>query len=195
MAMSSNGNLSAWNPLTQQQVFRQLLHAFSYPGTVATLAAVPDNAFIGVLAALLDSSVTLADPDQLVAPALLPALEVRSSAPELANFVVAGGGKAPGFTPALGTLESPELGATLILKVERIGEGDILHVSGPGCEGETGLPVRGLAAAWLDARSAWNAGFPMGVDLILVDECRIAALPRTTVIAGIAGKGNRTWAM
>ena len=179
--MTEPMTLDAWQPLTQGAVFRQLLQAFSYPGRVATVAE-KDSALAHVLATLIDTEVTLADPHQLVEPRLLALLEARPAEPELAQFVVACADSAPRFTPALGTLEAPEQGATLVLCVERLGEGQALSVSGPGVDGTLTLRVQGLNPAWLAARATWSAHFPLGVDIILVDRERIAALPRTSCV-------------
>lgn len=182
-----SSTLQPWQSLTQQTVFRQLMRAFSYPGRVEFLHdARPDDssggALLLVLATLLDAEVTMADPDCLLAPRLLALLAARQRPAELAQFVIARADRAPEFTPALGSLESPEQGATLILRVGFLGEGSALHLSGPGVNGTTSLQVRGLDPGWLAARSNWNAGFPCGVDLILTDGQRLVALPRTTRI-------------
>ncbi|HCW91511.1 MAG TPA: carbon-phosphorus lyase subunit PhnH, partial [Marinobacter sp.] len=42
----------------------------------------------------------------------------------------------------------------------------------------------GLTSQWLAERARWNRNFPMGVDLILVDDTQVVALPRTTRIRG-----------
>lgn len=184
-------NLDAWLPQMQQAVFRHLLHAFSYPGHVAPMPAGDNGARLLVLAALLDSGATLADPDALIDPHVHPLLEARSGTASQARFVVARGDLAPRFTPAVGTLASPEHGATIVLCVEHIGDGDMLHLSGPGCDGVVPLRVQGLDPGWLSSRAQWNAGFPMGVDMILVDACQMAALPRTTRIErSAAGRHN-----
>lgn len=182
-----NPALQAWQPPAQQAAFRRLMRAFSCPGRIETLCddAGRDprgGALLRVLATLVDAEVSLADPDGLLDAQLLTLLEARMRAAEQAQFVVARADRAPQFAPALGSLESPEQGATLILLVERLGEGGALHLSGPGVDGSTSLPVRGLDPGWLAARANWNAGFPLGVDLILVDAQHVAALPRTTRI-------------
>ena len=185
--VQTSAALEAWQPLVQQGIFRHLMRAFSYPGRVEALCdtahdSMHTGALACVLATLLDAEVTLADPDGLLAPHMLPLLEARTCLADLAQFVVARADRAPQFSPALGSLESPEHGATLILIVERLGEGSTLHLSGPGVDGTTSLQVRGLDPGWLTARSRWNAGFPLGVDWILVDAQRMVALPRTTRI-------------
>jgi alpha-D-ribose 1-methylphosphonate 5-triphosphate synthase subunit PhnH len=179
--------LKPWQPLAQQAVFRQLMRAFSYPGKVEVLCQnahdTQDAALPHVLATLLDAEVTLADPDNLLDADLLTLLEARVLVAERAQFIVARADRAPQFTPMLGSLESPEQGATVILRVACVGEGSTLHLSGPGVNGSANLQVRGLDPKWLAARSSWNAGFPLGVDMILVDGQRAVALPRTTRIS------------
>jgi alpha-D-ribose 1-methylphosphonate 5-triphosphate synthase subunit PhnH len=169
-----------FQPLTQQQVFRQLMGCFAYPGRVAEIGA---DALRALLATLLDGEVSLADPDGLVAAADWSKLETRASSPEAADFVVAAGAKAPAFAPRLGTLESPEKSATLLLRVNALGGGDRYRLSGPGVSHEATLAIDGLDARWVKTRAAWVAAFPLGVDLILVDRTRAAALPRTTRLA------------
>lgn len=176
-----------WQAATQQRVFRQLLNTFAYPGRIETLDVIERHserdkteALLFVLAVLLDSAVTLADPNELVSEDDWRRLEVRRETPEGAHFVVAKGSTVPAFNPTLGSLESPEQGATVILAVERIGEGESLWLSGPGiAEQRMALRVTGLNPAWLVERERWNIGFPMGVDLVLVDATGVAALPRT----------------
>lgn len=193
--MNDAATLFALQPLAQQAVFRQLMRAFSYPGRLQDLdiggGAAPGSALRHVLAALVDGEVTLADPDGLLDADTLTLLEARRASPETAHFVVADGAEAPRFTPSLGTLESPERGATVVLAVADLGNGDdALHLTGPGVDGTATLRVRGLDPAWLAARSDWNAGFPLGVDLILVDARRVAALPRTTRTGATAFEGE-----
>lgn len=183
------GILNAWQALEQQKTFRKLMRAFSYPGTIEVIAEAPetdliqDAALLRTLATVLDATTTIADPDSLLTPDRLSLLESPVVAVSEAQFVLAAADRAPRFAPALGTLESPEKGATLVLRVSRLGEGDVLSLSGPGIDGAAELRISGLDPDWLRARSEWNAGFPLGVDWILVDESRALTLPRTTRIA------------
>ena len=173
----------AWEPWTQQQVFRQLLDAFSYPGRIAFL---PDrktsSALSLVLAALVDHAVSLADPQDLLDTDHWRRLGAQRQAAEQAHFVVARGDLAPAFVPAIGTLESPEQGATILLQVAHLGKGVPLQLSGPGIDGSAHLLVTGLHGEWLQQHAAWNTAFPLGVDLVLFDTTGVAALPRTTRI-------------
>lgn len=168
-----------WSPLTQQRVFRRLMEAFAYPGRIRVLCKEGcDDALRAVLATLADAGTGLADPAGLLAADDWRRLAARRVPPEHAAFVVLRGDAVADFQPALGTLESPEGGATLVLRVATLGQGSRLRLNGPGIDGESVLEVTGLNAAWLRRREAWNSGFPMGVDLLLVDDRHVAALPR-----------------
>ncbi len=191
--MSEPSLLQHWQPMRQQTVFRHLLDVFSYPGRIAQLDAGPDGALCALLATLVDTGVTLADPDTLLDASAMTLLASSEAPPDEARFVLARGAQAPTFAPFPGTLGSPETGATLVLLVERLGAGSTIRLQGPGCDGEVHLPVRGLHPAWLEARAQWNGAFPLGFDVILVDGLRIAALPRTCDVV-VDGEGG-TWAM
>jgi alpha-D-ribose 1-methylphosphonate 5-triphosphate synthase subunit PhnH len=96
---------------------------------------------------------------------------------------VADGHRAPDFQPMLGSLESPEFGATVLVKIDCVGEGALtLELAGPGVDGRRTLCLAGLHPDWLTRRADWVGGFPLGVDLLLSDATRIVALPRTTRI-------------
>jgi len=68
--------------------------------------------------------------------------------------------------------------------LDSLTDGTPLTLTGPGIAAQAGLSPSGLAPAWLDARARWCADFPMGVDLVLADQTRLAVLPRTTKIKG-----------
>ncbi len=184
-----------WQPLTQQRAFRALMRAFAYPGRPAALADSGTTALTAVLATLLDGEASLADPHEKMDAADWPRLEARRAAPEAADFIVLDGRRAPDFAPRLGTLESPEKGATLIVQVAALGAGDgvdkALSLTGPGIADTAQLAVTGLNPAWLAARRDWCAAFPLGVDFILVDAQQAVCLPRTTRIQ----EREQSWAM
>lgn len=170
-----------WQPHTQQQAYRQLMQAFANPGQIETLS---DDALLLTLATLLDGATSLADVHGLISALDHTRLETVNATPETAHFVLADGAQAPAFTPSLGTLESPEGGATLLLAIESVSQGKSYTLSGPGVDGVRNIKVQGLNPAWLDARESWNAAFPMGVDIVLLAGSQVLALPRTTSIKG-----------
>jgi alpha-D-ribose 1-methylphosphonate 5-triphosphate synthase subunit PhnH len=177
---------SFWQPQMQQQLFRSLLDAFSYPGRIATCADHGAPAWLSILAALVDGETTLADPQKMLDEAWWPKLEARCATPEQAAFIVLDGSRAPGFLPNLGTLEAPEAGATLLLRVDSLhgdASGELnLRLNGPGIRQQVACGVSGLHPAWIVARNAWIENFPLGIEMVLCDERHFVALPRTTRI-------------
>ncbi|WP_439672716.1 phosphonate C-P lyase system protein PhnH [Cupriavidus necator] len=183
------------NPVDDaQQVFRAALQAFAHPGRLQTLpvASGLPGGLSPALAALL---LTLADPDTPVwLPAGVPAaarafLRFHCGCPltddvGTAAFVCVPAGYA---VPALadcaqGDPAFPDRSATLLVEVASLAEGDTLTLRGPGIETTQVLRVAGLPA---DFRAGWranNAGFPLGVDLLLASCDRFCALTRTTLV-------------
>jgi alpha-D-ribose 1-methylphosphonate 5-triphosphate synthase subunit PhnH len=175
--------LLAWQPAHQQRVFRCLMNAFAYPGRVQALPGVPGQALRSVLATLVDGACCLADAHQLLSEDDRRRLGAQPCVLEQADFIVARGTQPLAHTPRLGTLEDPEQGATIVLTVAALGTGAVLTLQGPGIADAQTLRVSGVDPTWWTQRGAWNAHFPMGVDVILVSAEAVAALPRTTRIS------------
>jgi len=174
-----------WLPEAQQRHFRLLLDAMARPGTCHAISNKPEEGplVLSVLASLLDAEVSLADPHRLLRSDDWPKLQAASVAVEQADYVVCSGARVPDFTPSLGTLTEPERSATLILVVGQLGRGTSrLTLSGPGIANTATLQIDGLEPQWLDMREDWVSSFPLGVDLILLDEHQVTALPRTTKV-------------
>lgn len=105
-------------------------------------------------------------------------------APEDARFALVG---SPRLLPEiadfdLGDDAFPERSATLILQTEGLADGGGLRLTGPGIETEHRLTVAGLPATFWKERARSQALFPRGIDLIMTDGERLAALPRTTLV-------------
>ncbi|ARU31842.1 phosphonate C-P lyase system protein PhnH [Sulfuriferula sp. AH1] len=175
-----------WQPMLQQQVFRGLLDGFSYPGRIVACADSETTACLAILIALIDGETTLADPQQCLNSALWAKLETRPCIPEKAAFILLDGTQSADLNPCIGTLETPETGATILLRVGALhpdSSGNLrLQLSGPGIETITSISVDGLHPAWITARQEWVSAFPLGVDLLLCDEHHFVAIPRTTQI-------------
>jgi alpha-D-ribose 1-methylphosphonate 5-triphosphate synthase subunit PhnH len=172
-----------WQAETQQQNYRVLLEAMSRPGSRQALQGVNESSrtVVAVLATLLDGSVSLSDPQGLLSEADRTMLQTTQAGPEQADYLLCSGQQAPGFEPKLGTLPSPECSATLVVEVTSLSDGDLrLNLSGPGIREKRACAITGLDPDWLARREAWVCGFPLGVDLILVDKHQVMALPRTT---------------
>ncbi len=171
-----------WSALTQQQAFRRLLNAFSYPGRIVTLDRPAVHALPIVLATLLDPAATLADPCDVVCRQDRQRLGARSVDANRAQFVVMPGSRLPDFEPSLGVLESPEQGATLLLVADTLTDGRGLCLNGPGIRNSNTLHVHGVNDQWWKLREGWNSCFPLGVDVVLVCTNSLAAIPRTIQI-------------
>ncbi|MEO0683166.1 MAG: phosphonate C-P lyase system protein PhnH [Pseudomonadota bacterium] len=178
-------------PRDAARAFRAILDAMARPGVVTrTTGAAPPAPFGAAMGA---AALTLADPD---APVWLAedwaGAELRGwigfhcGAPILADPGAAmfafgpAGALAPADRFALGTPENPHLSATLICGVSGF-EGPGLRLSGPGVDGAAHLPLSdGDRAAVLALLAPQRGLFPLGRDLILCADDRIAAIPRST---------------
>ncbi len=178
-----------WQDDVQQQIFRQLLSCMSLPGTIADLSLYlgESNALMGVLATLLDNTVTLHDIHELVSQRDRRFLNSLTAPLPEARFIVADGAIAPdaNFSPHLGTLASPELGATIVLQGRQLGNGELtLSLTGPGISSaqENKVALNGFHEDWFSRRQEWVSAFPLGIDLILVNATQVMIIPRTTQI-------------
>jgi len=180
-----------WQEAVQQNVFRKLIHCTSLPGTIANLSDVlgEQTALTAILATLLDNTTTLHDVNRLVSERDRRMLDAPTAPLAEAHFIVADAAIAPEpeFRLHLGTLASPELGATLILQGRMLGIGQLtLKLTGPGISDQRTVALTGFDRAWFDRRAEWVALFPFGVDLVLVAGAKVMVLPRTTRIEMIA---------
>jgi alpha-D-ribose 1-methylphosphonate 5-triphosphate synthase subunit PhnH len=176
-----------WRFENHQALFRLILDATARPGQCADLSPHLGGAHatLGVLATFCDNTQTLADLTGNLTDSDWRFLDVARAPAEQAAFILAHGSALPAFQPRLGTLDAPEGGATLIVKVAGLTGGTALALTGPGIKDTTNLHVTGLAPGWLAARARWCADFPMGCDMVLADETRVAILPRTTKITEV----------
>lgn len=184
-----------------QQVFRAVLEAMSRPGRVQVLPAdvlamleppSPERGQIAVLLALLDAETSVwLDPHASVHGAVQylrfhTGVRVVDDAASAAFAVTRAtpASAALWATLADGSDETPQAGATLIIEVPSLEAGPALVLRGPGIESAQSLRAGGLDDAFWAARTALAPRFPRGIDLILTCGDRIAALPRSTRVAG-----------
>jgi alpha-D-ribose 1-methylphosphonate 5-triphosphate synthase subunit PhnH len=88
---------------------------------------------------------------------------------------------------SFGSSEYPDRSTTLILQVESLGEGRAFELQGPGIDGTAKLQAK-IQPRDLFERLAVNATlFPRGIDVVLVHEDSIVAIPRTTRLVAQGG--------
>jgi alpha-D-ribose 1-methylphosphonate 5-triphosphate synthase subunit PhnH len=180
--------------LSAQSTFRSVMDAMARPGSVhciASASGMPPGMMRGTAAialTLFDHDTPLwLDPRMSEAPEVEKWLKFHTSAPivsdpSIASFALIGNAAE---LPALdqfsfGTNEYPDRSTTLILQVESLREGLAFELGGPGIDGTTVLQAT-IEPLDLFARLAINATlFPRGIDVVLVADDAVVAIPRTT---------------
>jgi alpha-D-ribose 1-methylphosphonate 5-triphosphate synthase subunit PhnH len=176
-----------------QRCYRTLLDAMAHPGTIVSMPdGLPDAPPLGPVATAI--ALTLCDADT---PVWLDAATADAAgylafhcgapfaaSPREALFAFAADLTTlpPPDAFALGTAEFPERATTLVLAVGALAEGAGVLLRGPGIRGERRLGAAGLPSRFWAERAALGELFPRGIDLVLVGEAALAAVPRSTQI-------------
>jgi alpha-D-ribose 1-methylphosphonate 5-triphosphate synthase subunit PhnH len=180
--------------LSAQSTFRSVMDAMARPGSVQRIEAVagtPASMMRGTAAIAL----TLFDHDTPIwldarmsqTSAVAKWLKFHTSAPVITDSSIASFAliDAARDLPALerfsfGSNEYPDRSTTLILQVESLTRGPSLELMGPGIDGTTVLQAA-IQPPDLFERLAINQTlFPRGIDVVLVHDDAIVAIPRTT---------------
>jgi alpha-D-ribose 1-methylphosphonate 5-triphosphate synthase subunit PhnH len=183
--------------LSAQSTFRSVMDAMARPGSVQRIvssAGTPAALMRGTAAIALtlfdhDTPVWL-DPLLTATSDVTNWLKFHTGAPVIADssicsFALVGDAKT---LPALdrfsfGTNEYPDRSTTLILQVESLMQGLSIELRGPGIDG-TAVLQAAIQPPDLFERLAINAVlFPRGIDMVLVHDDSIVAIPRTTRFA------------
>lgn len=180
--------------LSAQSTFRSVMDAMAHPGSVQRIvsAAGTPSAMARATAAI---ALTLFDHDTPVwldaamsaTPEVAMWLKFHTGAPLVTDSSVAGFALVgdPQTLPALdrfafGSNEYPDRSTTLILQVESLTGGPLAELQGPGIDGSAALRAS-IQPRDLFERLAINATlFPRGIDVVLVHDDCIVAIPRTT---------------
>ena len=180
--------------LSAQSTFRSVMDAMARPGSIrriASTAGTPAAMMRGTAAIALtlfdhDTPVWL-DGRMSATADVAKWLKFHTSAPvvtdsSIASFALVGD---PENLPALdrfafGSNEYPDRSTTLILQVESLRHGPVVELQGPGIDGMAELRAS-LQPRDLFERLAINTTlFPRGIDVVLVHDDSIVAIPRTT---------------
>ena len=178
-----------------QCIYRLTLDSMARPGKLNSLPILQVNppsalsrSAAAVTLTLLDSETgfCMLPSEQTMIDYLVLNTGAVPSPLTVAEFIVVlGGEKWPELSNVCcGTLISPEKGATLIIMVDRLatdGNGIKLTLQGPGIKGEAVLCISGLNQETLEAIANLNQEYPLGVDVIYVDDAgNIACIPRSS---------------
>jgi alpha-D-ribose 1-methylphosphonate 5-triphosphate synthase subunit PhnH len=183
--------------LSAQSTFRSVMDAMARPGSVQEVQAavgtpwplMPGTAAIALTLFDHDTPIWL-DRRMSEKPEVANWLKFHSGAPVVTDpaasgfAVVVDGGALPDLDRfSFGTPEYPDRSTTLILQVESLTEGCEYELRGPGINGAVVLRAR-IEPSNLFERLAVNAAlFPCGIDVVLVCDDEIVAIPRTTRLA------------
>jgi alpha-D-ribose 1-methylphosphonate 5-triphosphate synthase subunit PhnH len=193
-----------------QQVYRTILETLSRPGSIHQLSEniesieTPSSiskAAVAIAVTLLDGEVGFAvemDGQELLTDTIRRLTYSKAVDYTTADYLFLDGDvdsvvmESVEAKVKIGTLSSPELAATLFLRVkgctsDRQGSASIgLKLKGPGIQETTVFYVEGFDPFWLEVRRRLNAEYPLGIDMVLyTDQGMIAALPRTTQVEGV----------
>ena len=187
--------------LSAQSTFRSVMDAMARPGSVQRIEAAtgtPAAMMRGTAAVALtlfdhDTPIWL-DPTMSETSEVAKWLKFHTSAPviqdsSICHFAVIGD---PAALPDLdrfsfGSNEYPDRSSTLILQVESLTQGPAFELRGPGIKGVAILQAT-LQPSDLFERLAINAAlFPRGIDVVLVHDDSIVAIPRSTRLVAKGG--------
>ena len=184
-----------------QSTFRSVMDAMARPGSVARIVAAtgtPHPMMRGTAAialTLFDHDTPLwLDPPMCETSEVTKWLKFHTSAPVIADssicsFALIGdAGALPDLDRfSFGSNEYPDRSTTLILQVESLTQGPSFELSGPGIDGTATLQAA-IQPSDLFERLAINAAlFPRGIDVVLVSDDCLVAIPRTTRLVAKGG--------
>ena len=187
--------------LSAQSTFRSVMDAMARPGSVQRITAAagaPAPMMRGTAAialTLFDHDTPLwLDPRISGTPHVTKWLKFHTGAPVIADssicsFALIGDACAlPGFDRfAFGSNEYPDRSTTLILQVESLTQGPTLELRGPGIDGSAVLQATIRPTDLFERLAINQALFPRGIDVVLVRDDTIVAIPRTTRVAARGG--------
>jgi alpha-D-ribose 1-methylphosphonate 5-triphosphate synthase subunit PhnH len=186
--------------LSAQSTFRSVMEAMARPGSrqrISAAAGVPKPMMRGTAAIALtlfdhDTPVWL-DGAMSATPDVAKWLKFHTSAPVIADssvcsFAVIGDARhlPPLDRFALGSSEYPDRSTTLILQVDSLSAGPAWELTGPGINGAAVLQAT-IGANLFEQLAINEALFPRGIDVVLVHDDGIVAIPRTTRLAAHGG--------
>ena len=187
--------------LSAQSTFRSVMDAMARPGVVQRIVATSGmpapmmRATTSIALTLFDHDTPIwLDPRMSETSEVTKWLKFHTSAPVIADssicsFALIGDPNGlPGLDRfAFGSNEYPDRSTTLILPVGSLAQGPVFELRGPGIDGTATLQAP-IQPADLFERLAINAAlFPRGIDVMLVADDAVVAIPRTTRLVAKGG--------
>ena len=184
-----------------QDTFRAVMDAMARPGSVqriATDAGTPAPMMRGTAAIALtlfdhDTSLWL-DSSMSATPEVSRWIKFHTSAPLISDASMSAFaliGNAVALPPldcfSFGTTEYPDRSTTLVIQVESLTTGNAFELRGPGIDGSTMLRATIQPSDLFERLSINAALFPRGIDVVLVADDCIVAIPRTTRVVAKGG--------
>ncbi|MHC4040221.1 phosphonate C-P lyase system protein PhnH [Bradyrhizobium sp. 23AC] len=182
--------------LSAQSTFRSVMDAMARPGSVQRIvpgAGTPDRMMRGTAAialTLFDHDTPLwLDARMAESPNVVKWLKFHTGAPvvqdsSIASFaLISDGGALPPLECfALGTSEYPDRSTTVMLQVDSLDAGRSFELRGPGIDGVAMLNAAIRPFDLFERLRVNEALFPRGIDVVLVADDAVVAIPRTTRI-------------
>jgi alpha-D-ribose 1-methylphosphonate 5-triphosphate synthase subunit PhnH len=187
--------------LSAQSTFRSVMDAMARPGSVQRVAAAS-----GTPAAMMRGTAAIAltlfdhdtplwlDPLMSATSEVTKWLKFHTGAPVIADssicsFALIGDpASLPGLDRfAFGSNEYPDRSTTLILQVESLSRGAALELRGPGIDGTAILQATIQPVDLFERLEINQTLFPRGIDVVLVHDDTIVAIPRTTRLVAKEG--------
>jgi len=184
--------------LSAQSTFRSVMNAMARPGTVQRITASA-GAPAGMMHGTAAISLMLFDHDTPIwldgamsTSDIAKWLKFHTGAPIVddpatAGFALIGD---PANLPALdrfafGSSEYPDRSTTLILQVDSLTLGPAFELKGPGIDGSALLRAMFRPRDLFERLAINETLFPRGIDVVLVQDDAIVAIPRTTRLVAI----------
>lgn len=182
--------------LSAQSTFRSVMDAMARPGTVqriVPMVGTPATMMRGTAAialTLFDHDTPLwLDARMSESSDVLKWLKFHTGAPvvqdsSIASFaLISDGGTLPSLERfALGTSEYPDRSTTVIIQVDSLGAGRSFELRGPGIDGVATLQASIRPFDLFERLRCNEKLFPRGIDVVLVADDSVVAIPRTTRI-------------
>lgn len=181
-----------------QKTFRALLQAMSHPGRVFTLSqesgveSQESGGLMLILQTLLDREVgfcVIGTEKEYLKTNIseLTGCPVKDISD--ADFIIISDGESNGeiLKAKRGTLEYPDIGATVIYSIRSLSARDdgglTLTLKGPGINGEISPFLSGVSKREFHYLKEINSEYPLGIDSVFIDSAnRIMCIPRSTRI-------------